>query len=846
MKEQQQRAQRQRQAAVATLPNPSEVGAGSRMEQAVLEMSEALRPDATQKAFDPKIEEFFGFCDLLYPTDLYRCNLTHDKVHEFMFFVSFRDNKNKTGTKESRKARKEAVLRGEHFDLEDYRRVIAAFRSNDDGEITEANWPKPKYPTGHQNFNQCKAVFRKIYKVQTAKRVLNIHWEAIWQLGLEMLQQHVKNRTPQAKKASYAEKLASEFAPCAAVEECPNIEQELWVDSQHGQGRRGTCSGLRCRHCLLQLTSGVLHCESLCRAELSDFLSIRPPKRDTDVHAPLLMVNQIVQGKTNKNRTLHGRSTRHRDPLLCCIGALGFHLCYRFWISNEFAAFMVDDWCDNNKWFDIKLLVDVFSDDLTKSMKNCCYAKKIKSVLTRLKLALCKLLHLGRNIGAKLLELMEEEDDAIRRMGQWNPSVCDNSYSVKLPMGPIRKLAGFGDGNSLCFNTRTVVLPSDELRRMTPFGSWCYDAFTGVVMKDQSKTTALGFLKFMCELNDVLLQDAAAIMVLHPERADHSLFRDMEVFRSPEFEAFKNEVQFAIENERCPLDAKLETVLPGVHQWHTANNTAVKAVERRVDHLSGNIGELAKAVNDGFVTFNTTLVQSMTKMEQSTTRELAQSFFNIASQLSGRPPVQLVCDQGAQGEEDDTSLGETLGLKDVANSALATLATAATAASPSTANTALPAVETAITMETTPELVPAPVTGRLDKDSAEARLTARVGEKFVLRPRHVRLQNLWEEWWGVGRYHCELGGVDGRNKRWKAHWRLHLDNQQVSRTGRVILGIQNYAERESASIEDAIDNLEETFSNNKFSVHKMAEFFKAQQLLSTKGKRGRKKQDSSS
>ena len=283
--------------------------------------------------------------------------------------------------------------------------------------------------------------------------------------------------------------------------------------------------------------------------ELSDFLTTRPPKRSIDVHGML----QIMQGKKNKTRTLHGRSTRHMDVLLCCVGAVAFYLCYRFWNTHEFESFTVEDWCDNSKWFDVKLLIDIQSQSHVKPMRNCSCASHLKSVLKRLRMAICKLLHLGRHIGAKILELMEEEDEAIRRMGNWNPSVYDNSYSTKLPMSPIRKLAGFGDGNSLHYNARSAVLPSDELRRMTPF-AWCYDACDGTLEYDSSKYTALGFLRFMKEINDILLQDAAATMLLHEERCNHPLFEDIPVFSSDQFLVFKEEMKNALESETCPRD----------------------------------------------------------------------------------------------------------------------------------------------------------------------------------------------------------------------------------------------------------------------------------------------------
>ena len=47
--------------------------------------------------------------------------------------------------------------------------------------------------------------------------------------------------------------------------------------------------------------------------------------------------------------------------------------------------------------------------------------------------------------------------------------------------------------------------------------------------------TANAFLQMMCELKIILLQDAAATLVLHPERANHALFKQMAVFSHPTF-----------------------------------------------------------------------------------------------------------------------------------------------------------------------------------------------------------------------------------------------------------------------------------------------------------------------
>ena len=290
----------------------------------------------------------------------------------------------------------------------------------------------------------------------------------------------------------------------------------MWDDSVEAVGRRNGCAMLCHRYCLLHLCSGVLRCESLYRAELSDFIGLRPPQTETDVHQVFVMINQVAQGKTNHGRLLYGRAIRHRNPRLCCVGALSFYLQCRFWLTDEFADFTVEDWCDNKKWFDIKLLTDVNGSDNTASMKNDSYGKHVKRVLCKLQIVCDKLLHLGRNLGAKILDLLEEEMLEIKRMGQWDPSTFDNSYSSKLPMGPMRKLAGFFGSHKIHFNTRTTVKPCDTLLRSTPIGKWVYDALDAVLAVSDSgeNTTAIAVLRFFADLNEFFLQDFAALVLL--------------------------------------------------------------------------------------------------------------------------------------------------------------------------------------------------------------------------------------------------------------------------------------------------------------------------------------------
>jgi hypothetical protein len=249
------------------------------------------------------------------------------------------------------------------------------------------------------------------------------------------------------------------------------------------------------------------------------------------------MINQIPIGKTTHGRKQYGRATRHKDALLCCIGAFSFYVQFRLFCTNEFVDMTVEDWMDNKKWFDVKVLVDVSASDFTKEMKNDSYEKHIKSVLRRLNLNMNKILHLGRNIGSRILELLEAEKSEINQMGQWSEGVQDQSYSAKLPMAAMRKMAGYPGKMKCYFNTRTSVDPPEDLLTQTPIGKWVYQAYDAVTEAagPGKHMTAISFLRFFIELNKIFLQDAAAMIALHPEREKHALFQKMPCFLSEQF-----------------------------------------------------------------------------------------------------------------------------------------------------------------------------------------------------------------------------------------------------------------------------------------------------------------------
>jgi hypothetical protein len=319
----------------ASIRNPREVELPNRMARAVNDLITSARPTNTRKAFDPKQKEFEGFCDYLYGNDMYRYNLTFEKVFKFMYYQSFREQKKRGGDKAAR-------ARGEYFNAEDFRKVMSVFDNDLDEDVSPEDFPHPVKPIANSTFEQYKAVLKCLHTEQVTRGVCGMTWDLIWQLPCQRLLKHVKERAPMIKKATYQEKVSGEFAPYTIVERYSEIEQALWEDSSN-VSPRSINTNLRHRACCLYLTSGILRSESLHHAELSDFLCLKPPAKDTDIHPMFLLINQIAMGKTNHGKTLYGRATRHRDVRLCAVGAISTYLQYRMHCTKEFDNFTAED-----------------------------------------------------------------------------------------------------------------------------------------------------------------------------------------------------------------------------------------------------------------------------------------------------------------------------------------------------------------------------------------------------------------------------------------------------------------------------------------------------------------------
>ena len=114
-------------------------------------------PDNTAIAMDPKKEEWMHFCDAMYPSDLYRHLVTHEKAYTFLCYQSFRELKKRGGNK--------AHLQGSiFFNHDDYKAVMAQFVMEGGAVV---NFSKPnlyssKLPMRPMPVVQCNRPWKRV------------------------------------------------------------------------------------------------------------------------------------------------------------------------------------------------------------------------------------------------------------------------------------------------------------------------------------------------------------------------------------------------------------------------------------------------------------------------------------------------------------------------------------------------------------------------------------------------------------------------------------------------------------------------------------------------------------
>jgi hypothetical protein len=249
----------------------------------------------------------------------------------------------------------------------------------------------------------------------------------------------------------------------------------------------------------------------------------------------------------------------------------------------------------------------------------------------------------------------------------------------------------------------------------------------------------------------------------------------------------------ALAEEKSPLDACLESVLPGVHQWHHANNAAIATLrnEMRIMTLDMKVG-ISQIVEE----------LQQTRIHRSEQDVQLASLLEMGRQvlLTGKPL-------------DECGL-------------LSTPPRTRTSANTSTTDAMLSPIST-------PNNDDATTNKSNDANELEKH------KSFMMRPKHKNLSDLLLEWIGVGDFNDGFGGIEGRNKKFGPSWRQHFSTYSYSRTERTVKGIRAFSKQKAISDFDACRELEPVFQEQRCSVTNMVNYFTSSGLLTKRKPRGK-------
>jgi Transcriptional activator of glycolytic enzymes len=265
------------------------------------------------------------------------------------------------------------------------------------------------------------------------------------------------------------------------------------------------------------------------------------------------------------------------------------------------------------------------------------------------------------------------------------------------------------------------------------------------------------------------------------------------------FQNFKATMKLALETESSPLDANLESVLPGLHQWHTANNQAIGILDKKVDTFT------EKVINR--LEYLVEKANNADNYRENTETRLA-AVLQVGSDIlrNGRElPVGVMELLTAASVSGDASRLTDSPIGDVNGSQLDHQDTVA------------------VTVEEEDN----------DDDVEEQK-------HYRMRPKHATLADWYDEWVGAGDFEDGFGGIEGRNKKYGSKWRKHLNVQHYSRTCRVVKAIRAFAEEQRMDTHDACATLQHHYKNTaKCSVGNMVKYVNSMGLLQKGKARGK-------
>ena len=280
---------------------------------------------------------------------------------------------------------------------------------------------KPENGIDHQMMVSYRAAIHAMLDDQVTRGVNTNKAADIFDTNVKSIMHMVSGRKPRQNRKNYVEKIDCFSSPLDTAQYVSALEDYFWTKGVDCKNNKVLFASLRNRYIYLYTEKGIIRGESVFKAELSDFFGIVAQRKNIDPHPFYCDVMQIETGKTNKGIKLFGRVRRHKNPLLCPIGAKGFYLMYRFHVTNEFAC--PPDFHDNASWYSMKLLIEATTKNSMNSVTNSSYAKEIKKGCKEVGCYSNHAVHIGRTQGSMEAELDGDNSKDLQRLGNWDPRI---------------------------------------------------------------------------------------------------------------------------------------------------------------------------------------------------------------------------------------------------------------------------------------------------------------------------------------------------------------------------------------------------------------------------------------
>lgn len=596
----------------------------------------------TREMYCSKIPEYVGMCDHVYADvpEQFRYNVDKDRLYRLIFFVVFRNKKQRKGVKRGA---------GKGFNATEYDLIEREWRAKfqawhaaktRDPDSTVA-LPDPDNPIGYEMVTTYRSVVRWIWERQRALNANNISdWNQINTPDVQSLIDIVKGRRKRIDKHNHAEKVTGEDSPFDNYDKVDSVQEYFWMEGEAGTCSRTVFCAMRNRYSILANTAGILRNESQTKADLSD-VRVFKVKRQSDPidHDPIMVrMMKLGEGKTvqSEGSSQYGRLTRNKCVFQCPIGAEAAYLFYRFDVNNEFvynADNPVNPFTEkfpnmrnNKEWFDIKILTELGGDN-TAEMSQRSFTDKLKIVFKELGINSNHFGHFGRVVGPLICEFHELDPNIIKILGKyalllhqkqatimscltifstnttvlakgnWDNETQTQRYSAHVPLRGLLVMGGFPK-NEGYWLPRSRLQPSAVLVQM--IWPWLEDTLDYVKTDPVEKhPTAVATLEYWMELRIVLLQDAAAMQALTEKQGrqgwmNHTLF-EYPVFKSEEFSKFVVAMAAHLEKEGQleydPAYSSVERALPGVNRQFAEVREEMTNLKDMMDGLKIGIRE---------------------------------------------------------------------------------------------------------------------------------------------------------------------------------------------------------------------------------------------------------------